>query len=462
MRSARQTSKVAFRNVRHFCVAIVCFFAAHLSHAQTKPSIPPADRKVIEITATGSKRFTSAQIAAASGLMIGTIADENDFRNASRHLGESGAFNDISYTFSYSSKGTKLAFQVADADKFVPAHFLDFVWFSDQDLQQKVRARVPLFDGELPANGRLPDQVSDVLQALLVEGAIPGHVDYLRTEGKDGHLGSIDYSVSNVTIRIDHVSFTGAGPDELPQLQSAAAKLSSREYSHPLLTSFVDQVVLPLYHERGYLKAACAAPQPEVVAPAHSDSDHPQYDDPRDEQRAITHVNVTIPITSGLQYKVTGWTWSGNQAIPTNTLQPMLHSKTGQPANIVQLEDDLRAVQQLYGSHGFVTASIKANAEYDDAAQTVAYELLVTEGAVFHMGELAFRGIDNNLEARLRAAWRIRPGDVYDASYLSEFLPRARKLLPPSIDWEVSTHVTAIAKDKTVDVDLQYTGKAPR
>jgi hypothetical protein len=78
------------------------------------------------------------------------------------------------------------------------------------------------------------------------------------------------------------------------------------------------------------------------------------------------------------------------------------------------------------------------------------------------MGELAFRGIDNNLEARLRAAWKMRPGDVYNASYLNDFLPQARKLLPASVDWEVSSHVTAIAKDKTVDVDLQYMAKAPR
>ena len=85
-----------------------------------------------------------------------------------------------------------------------------------------------------------------------------------------------------------------------------------------------------------------------------------------------------------------------------------------------------------------------------------------TEGAVFHMGELEFRGIDNNFTARLRAAWKIRPGDVYDATYLKEFLPQARKLLPASLDWEVAPHVTALAGSKTVDVDLQYTAKAPQ
>ncbi len=76
------------------------------------------------------------------------------------------------------------------------------------------------------------------------------------------------------------------------------------------------------------------------------------------------------------------------------------------------------------------------------------------------MGELEFRGIDNNLTARLRAAWQLRPGDVYDATYLKQFLPQARKLLPANLDWEVSTHVTALTGSKTVDVDLQYTAKA--
>ncbi len=88
------------------------------------------------------------------------------------------------------------------------------------------------------------------------------------------------------------------------------------------------------------------------------------------------------------------------------------------------------------------------------------YHLVVQEGALYRMGELQFRGLDNNLTARLRAAWKIRPGEVYDATYLKQFLPQARKLLPPTLDWEVDPHVTAIARDKTVDVDLQYTAKA--
>jgi outer membrane protein assembly factor BamA len=101
-------------------------------------------------------------------------------------------------------------------------------------------------------------------------------------------------------------------------------------------------------------------------------------------------------------------------------------------------------------------------ARFDDTAGTVALHLAVDEGSVYRMGELEFRGIDNSLTARLRAAWKIRSGEVYDATYLKQFLPQARKLLPANLDWEVDPHVTAITRDKTVDVDLQYTAKAPQ
>ena len=434
-----------------FALATACFCLQWPIAAQTRPGTATT-YKLIEVKATGSNRFTQEEIAASSGLPVGTIAGDEDFHKAARTLGESGAFANVAFTYTFSSAGAKLTFQVTDAEKFVHAHFIDFVWFADQDLLKKVHERVPLFDGELPITGRLSDRVSDVLQALLVENDIPGHVDYLRTGGKDDKLQSFDYSVSNVTIRIHHVEFSGVGASELPLLQAAAEKLSAREYSHVLLNSFVEHGLLPVYHEHGYLKAACAAPQIKVVKPAASEAN--------DSKREETLVDVNFPVTPGVAYKVALWEWSGNKDIPTDALQPLLHVKVGQPANTVQLEDDLRAVQTLYSSHGNILAVVKANAVFDDVSATIDYQLVVNEGSVFRMGELAFRGIDNNLEARLRAIWKLRPGDVYDATYLQEFLPQARKLLPANMDWDVSSHATAITRDKTVDVDLQYTAKA--
>ncbi|MGA8618497.1 MAG: POTRA domain-containing protein [Candidatus Sulfotelmatobacter sp.] len=416
--------------------------------------MPATSYKLIAVKVTGSKRFTQDEVAAASGLPVGTVAHEEDFKKAARQLGESGAFSNIAFTYSYSAAGTKLEFQVTDADKFVPARFADFVWFTDEELRRKVHEHIPLYHGELPTSGRLPDQVSDILQALLVENAIPGHVEYLRSSSKSGQLESIDYNVAGVSIRIRHMEFPGAGASELPLLEDAAEKATDREYSRLYMSSLIEKTLLPIFHEHGYLKVSCAPPEPKVVKPGPSE--------PNDNAQPPTFVDVTFPVTPGIQYKVSSWQWSGNKEISTDVLQALLHAKAGEIANIVQLRNDLRAVQDLYGARGYILAAVKVNAEFDDVAGTVAYHLAVTEDSQFRMGELEFRGIDNNLTARLRAAWKIRPGEVYDATYLKQFLPLARKLLPANLDWEVDPHVTALARDKTVDVDLQYTAKAPR
>jgi outer membrane protein insertion porin family len=415
--------------------------------------MPATSYKLVSVTVTGSKRFTSDQIAAACGLPVGTVAQEEDFKKAARQIGDSGAFNDISYTYSYSSAGTKLIFQVTDADKFVPAHFTDFVWFTDEELLRRLHERIPLYNGDLPSTGRLTEEVSDVLQAMLVENGVPGHVEYLRHSGSTGQVESIDFNVAGVSIRIHHVDFPGSGAGELPLLESAAEKMIDREYSRAYMSSFVEKSLLPIYHEHGYLKAICAAAEPKVIKPPASDAGE------NGPQR--TYVDITFPVTPGAQYKVAGWEWSGNKEISTDTLQPLIHAKVGEIADTVRLHRDLQAIQELYGSQGFVLASVKADAEFDGGG-TVTYRLAVNEGAQFHMGELEFRGLDNTLTARLRAAWKLRPGDIFDATYLKQYLPQSRKLLPVAMDWDIDPHVTAIAQNKTVDVDLQYTAKAPR
>ena len=283
---------------------------------------------------------------------------------------------------------------------------------------------------------------------------VPSHVEYERAGRSDGPIDSIVYRVADVLIQIADFEFPGAAESDVPALKAAAQRLINREYSRTTLNALVQKQLLPVYYARGYLKAAFATPEAKVVKEPSVQSD--------DTVRNMTVVNVIFHVTPAQQYKLKSIDWSGNKEIPTDTLQKMVRAEPGQPANLVRISDNLKDIQKLYGSRGYVSVTITPETTFDDAAGTVAILLNVKEGSEYHMGELEFRGLDNSLTAKLRNAWKLRPGDVYDSTYLSQYLPEAHKLLPPSLDWEAEPHVTANVRDKTVDVDIIYTVKAPK
>lgn len=332
------------RNSRHILL-LLCLASSVWAVAQTQKPIsqmPASARQLIAVKVIGSKRFAEQDIVAATGLQLRTPVNDDDFKRAARRLGDTGVFTDIAYSYSYSPAGTKLEFHVVDADKFVPVRFEDFVWFSDADLVRRIKEHAPLFDGELPLSGRLPEEVSDVLQAMLVEKSIPGHVEYERVGKSDAPVQAILYRVADVLIQIRNVEFVGAGEAELPALTAASRRVFEREYSRTVLRSLVEKQLLPVYYSRGYLKASFGDPQPNVVKqPSASNDEGP---------RNLTIVDVSFPVTPGQQYRLKSLQWSGNQAIPTETLAKMVRLEPGQAANMVRLGDSLAEIQKLYGS----------------------------------------------------------------------------------------------------------------
>ena len=141
--------------------------------------------------------------------------------------------------------------------KFVPARFEDFVWFSDDELRQRIQQHAPLFDGELPLYGRLADEVSDVLQAMLVERSIPGHVEYQRVGKQDGPVEAIDLpcercSHSDPQDRIHR----SVDPADVARARSCRPQASATA-NIPALASVCSSQhqLLPVYYARGYLKA---------------------------------------------------------------------------------------------------------------------------------------------------------------------------------------------------------------
>lgn len=388
---------------------------------------------------------------AASGLQIGTIAGDEDFKRAVRQLGDTGAFADVAYKYSYNDEGTKLEFDVTDAAEFVPVRFVDFVWFPPEQLMKAIRQYVPLFTGELPLGGNMPGQVSDVLQAQLAQKAVPGYVQYERI-AHNGPVEAFEYSVTNVVIRIHKIQFAGAQAPELALLEDAAENLPQRTYSQIGMQQFIQHQLLPIYRARGYLKAEFGTPRPTVIPTPVADAG--------EGSRNTTFVDVLLDVAPGEQYSLSKLDWIGNQEIPTATLAGMVAAPEGKPFDAVRLHDELSSVKKLYASKGYLMASVKANATFDDAAHTVTIELAVDEDAVYHMGDLQYRGVDNLLMAKLRDAWTLQKGQVYDASYLKQYLQDSHHLLPANLDWEVDPHVTANIQDKSVDVDIQYTAKA--
>ena len=340
---------------------------------------PVATFKLTAIRVTGSTRFTPQEILDETGLQIGQQVTDADFQKASALLGETGMFGDISYRFQYSDAGATLEFQLSDNPQLVPARFENFAWFSDQELAEKFHQRVPLFRGELPLTGNLPDLVSDALQAMLIERRVAGKADYLREAVQEGPVTAFEFSVQGPHIIIRKVKFTGAPPDELSALQDAAKVLSRQEYLRSALRPLVDKELLPMFFSRGYLKASFAAAQPTVV----------------EESAEGALVDLTLPVDPGPQYKFAGTQWSGNKTFTAEKLDAVLTLQKGQPADGVKLEKDLETVRHLYGTKGFMGVEIKPLPQINDQQLTVIYQLQVQEGEVYHMGEFDVHGLDN-------------------------------------------------------------------
>ena len=137
-----------------------------------------------------------------------------------------------------------------------------------------MQRRVLLFKQLLPLGGNLPDRVSEALQAILTEKNYPGRVNYLRevADQNGGHLTAIGYRVEEVTLQIRGFEFPGASPEQAALLTTAVRRAVGGNYARSALAAVAKFDLLPVYLQRGYLKAAFGpanarvVPQPSAAA----------------------------------------------------------------------------------------------------------------------------------------------------------------------------------------------------
>ncbi|MGA8073853.1 MAG: POTRA domain-containing protein [Candidatus Acidiferrales bacterium] len=407
--------------------------------AQGVPA-PAVTGRLAPLKASGSKRFSAEQIAAASGLKQGQSISGEDLQAAANRLAHLGVFSDVRYRYATQGGNVEIEFQVADAPSIAPL-FDNFPWFTDDEINLALKSAVPLYDGRVPENGTLLDEISQALGKPLETRKVAGTVSHqavrLATSGETVQ----QFRLEGPELSIESVEFSDALAKNDHAIQQSLSDLRGKPFSRVVIDRFCFEQVRPIYLAHGNLRVTFDAPQARFTG------------DP--SKPLPSSVKAIIGIRPGPVFKWAGATWSGNSAFSAAELDALAGMKPGDSADGMKLEAGWQNILDAYGKKGYLDAALDKTPALDDAAARAAYRVVVTEGPQYHMGALVLTGLSLEGERRILAAWKIPDGAVFDASVVDAFVNGGARAAFGDLPWGYEKIGHYLQKDpKTARVDV--------
>jgi outer membrane protein assembly factor BamA len=132
-------------------------------------------------------------------------------------------------------------------------------------------------------------------------------------------------------------------------------------------------------------------------------------------------VTVTLNVKEGPAYAWDHAEWTGNAVLTPGALDALLAMKAGDVADATRIDAGLRQVSEAYGKQGYILEHARSEPKLDEAQRRATFQFQVNEGPQFRMGTLEFAGITESDAETLAKKWQLKPGDVFDASYMKRY-----------------------------------------
>lgn len=377
-------------------LALFAASAAALGEQEKAGSAP-----IQSISVTGSAKYHSDQIAPATGLHVGQAVTREDIQGGANALANLGPFASVKYNFFTATSGVQIHYEVTDAPS-VPAFFDNFPWFTDAQLIAYVKTSVPLFDGAAPARGKILDQIAGALEQDLQSRTITADVSHtLITLPWNEQQVMMFRAEGEALPEIQSVQFTDSLASGDRGIADRIGDLVGKAYSRMSVGTFEFEQVRPVYQAHAFLNVKFGDSAAELNG---------------------NKVVVRAPIDPGPAFAWNGINWEGNQAIPAKQLDALVPLVPGSPANGMLIEGAWEKVRAAYEKQGYLDVVVDATPRFNEATKQVSYDVKLTQGPQYHMGKLVLSGLSMEGEQRLREAWKIAPGAVFDDSTYQEFL----------------------------------------
>ena len=150
--------------------------------------------------------------------------------------------------------------------------------------------------------------------------------------------------------------------------------------------------------------------------------------------------------------------WTGARAISAQSLGAAIELKPGEVADGLKIDGGLQAAYIVYQKLGYVESQIVPTPAFDDVKKLITLNVAITEGPQFRMGDFIVKGLPEKDVLRLKERWTLKAGDVYDGSYLGDFIKKliADKLILPDLAKLLKTEQKPDKQRLVIDVIIDF------
>ncbi|HEX8710922.1 MAG TPA: POTRA domain-containing protein [Terracidiphilus sp.] len=356
----------------------------------------------------GDPEFSNQELMQATGLKKGEVLDYVSMNTVAQQLMNTGMFDGVTFKFD----GQDLIFYLTPASQLLPVKLDNLPFAAGEDVNAKLRSRLPLYHGKVPPAGGLTNEVGKDLESMLAADGIHADVQGIAS----GTLGSTQasamaYSILSPPVLVHVARVDGVSQGNESEVQAVLADITKNPFDASTSADNLRRGVQLFYEDHGY-----AAVKVEIARAGNAEA---------------TADSILVPFTVSVQegrvYKL------GDVRVPAGapvTQADVEKDLARHPAGVIpglRLRSALGMIAASYKSKGFLDCKITPRPLLDDAAGTVTYAVDADPGPQYHLGFVKFDDMSEQTRMLLMRYWQLMPGDVYNQGYVYTFIPEAKR-----------------------------------
>jgi outer membrane protein insertion porin family len=389
---------------------VPALLAASCALAWSMPSWAFDPFTVRDIRVEGVQRTEAGTIFSYLPIKVGERVDDEKVAQAVKALYATGFFRDVRIE----AQGDILVVTVQERPTISSLTFVGNKEFDTETIKKALR-EIGIAEARIFDRSALERAEQELKRQYITRGKYAASVQTTVTPQERNRVALNFTIVEGETASIARINIVGAKAFTERQLRremqlSTPNWLSwytkDDQYSKQKLSADLE-ALRSFYQNRGYLEFNIESTQVSIS--------------PDKEE-----VYVTINITEGEPYTVTGVNIAGDLAVAEPELRALIEVKPGETFSRSKMQASVKAISERMGADGYAFANVNAVPEIDKANNTVAFTFFVDSGRRVYVRKINISGNPKTRDEVIRREMRQLESGWYDGSLFERSKVRVR------------------------------------